>query len=90
MIRWLPPEDPQMRLERLTKTKLSLGPGADDNCSGVAGVLEVARRLSGLRLKKSVRFVFYDMEEIGMVGSRYHVALLGDKEDDIFRGCLCF
>ena len=40
-------------------------PGADDNASGVAGVIETARLLAAekARLKKSVDFIFYTLEE---------------------------
>ena len=40
-------------------------PGADDNASGVAGVLETARILAKQRqnLKQNVEFVFYTLEE---------------------------
>ena len=47
--------------------------GADDNASGVAGLLELARYMVGLqpRLNKSVLFVFWDGEEQGLLGSEY-------------------
>jgi hypothetical protein len=38
-------------------------PGADDNASGVAAMLEVSRRLAGQRLPLTVRFVAYANEE---------------------------
>src|SRR5206468_2955303 len=34
-------------------------PGANDNASGVAACLQVARRFAGLKLKRSIRFVFF-------------------------------
>lgn len=37
--------------------------GADDNATGVAGVLELARLLKGSRLRRTVRFVFFVNEE---------------------------
>jgi len=37
--------------------------GADDNATGVAGVVELARELRGTRLRCSVRFVFFVNEE---------------------------
>ena len=45
-------------------------PGADDNASGVAALLEVARLLGGLPRPPAVTLVFFDMEELGMIGSR--------------------
>lgn len=38
-------------------------PGADDNASGVAGTLALARRLAGHPQRRSVRFVFFVNEE---------------------------
>ena len=47
--------------------------GADDNASGVAALLELARCLVRLQssLKKNVLFIFWDGEERGLLGSRY-------------------
>lgn len=44
-------------------------PGADDNASGVAVVLEVARRLKDRPTRRPLRIVFFDEEEQGLVGS---------------------
>ncbi len=38
-------------------------PGADDNASGIAGLLELYRLLSPLRFRKTVRFVAFTLEE---------------------------
>ena len=48
-------------------------PGADDNASGVAALLECARVLATVRLRRTVEFVVFDMEEEGLVGSRAFV-----------------
>jgi hypothetical protein len=52
-----------------------LYPGADDNASGVAMMLEVARALvqAPERPKRSVMFIGFDLEEVGLFGSRYFV-----------------
>jgi hypothetical protein len=49
--------------------------GADDNASGVAGILGVARALvnGNIRPKRSVLFVSYDAEERIFLGSYYYV-----------------
>ena len=46
--------------------------GADDNASGVAGVLQIARAFaaSGEKPQRTVVFAFWDAEELGLVGSR--------------------
>ena len=48
--------------------------GAMDDASGVASVLEIARRLSHLpqRPKRSLLFVVFTAEEKGLLGSRYY------------------
>lgn len=50
-------------------------PGADDNASGVALMIEVAGNLSSKRneLKRSVLFVAFGAEEMGLVGSKYMI-----------------
>jgi len=40
-----------------------LTPGADDNATGVAGVLELARLMAGARPARTVRFVLFGTEE---------------------------
>jgi hypothetical protein len=51
-------------------------PGADDNASGTAVLLEVARifAASGLRPKRSLLFVSFSGEEQGLLGSRLYVS----------------
>ncbi|UCD18182.1 MAG: M20/M25/M40 family metallo-hydrolase, partial [Candidatus Zixiibacteriota bacterium] len=48
---------------------LIFAPGADDNASGVAAVLELARILKDVDTKKSILFVAFSAEEVGLVGS---------------------
>jgi hypothetical protein len=49
--------------------------GADDNASGTAAVLEVARRLAAEGpLDRSVVVAFFSGEEMGLVGSAYYTA----------------
>ena len=52
-----------------------LYPGAEDNASGVAVVLELARALSRdqRKLERSVLVVFFGSEELGMLGSEAFV-----------------
>ncbi|MCK5074267.1 MAG: M20/M25/M40 family metallo-hydrolase [Bacteriovoracaceae bacterium] len=45
-------------------------PGADNNGTGVAALLELIAYLSELNIKRTVRIVFFDFEEVGFLGSR--------------------
>lgn len=45
-------------------------PGADDNATGVAGLLEIARVLAGYDLLHPVRFFGTNAEEVGLQGAR--------------------
>jgi hypothetical protein len=49
--------------------------GADDNASGTATVLELARRLAGRSepLPRRIVFMLFSAEERGLLGSRYYV-----------------
>ena len=51
-----------------------LAPGADDNASGVAAVLETARILAACELPTRIDFVLFTNEEIGTVGSEAYAA----------------
>ncbi|MDE2179292.1 MAG: M20/M25/M40 family metallo-hydrolase [candidate division NC10 bacterium] len=48
-------------------------PGADDNASGVAGLLEVAGALACHRFKHDLVFIAFALEEYGNPGSLYYV-----------------
>jgi Zn-dependent M28 family amino/carboxypeptidase len=48
-------------------------PGADDNASGLSGMLEAMRILSKYGFKKSIRFIGFDLEEEGLKGSAKYV-----------------
>lgn len=55
--------------------------GADDNCTGVAAVLELARLLRQTRLRRTIRFVFFVNEEpphfqTAQMGSRVYAHVL--------------
>ncbi len=49
------------------------GPGTDDNGTAVVGVLEAAAILGPLNFRQSLRFVNFDLEEQGLIGSFYYV-----------------
>jgi hypothetical protein len=62
-------------------------PGAQDNASGVAVLLELARILPSLNLPFRLRFVFFGAEEVGLLGSR---AYLNRHREDLHRCELLF
>ncbi len=55
-------------------------PGADDNASGSAGVLQVARSLREHPAAEDLRLIVFGGEEQGLLGSRHHVAGLSNAE----------
>ena len=52
----------------------ALHPGADDNASGVAAMLQAAAHVAAHPLRHSVVFVAFDSEEQGLRGARHFVA----------------
>ncbi len=68
-------------------------PGADDNASGVAGLLCLARTLAGIGLSKTVRFVAFALEEPPAYRTRnmgsYHYARSLQEEKVRVEGMIC-
>jgi hypothetical protein len=63
-------------------------PGADDNASGVAGVLELARAFAQARQSRTIRFVFFPNEEppsfpTANMGSRHYATAARARNDQI-------
>ena len=58
-------------------------PGADDNASGVAAVMEAARILASSTLNLRVDFVFFTLEESGRIGSARYAADAKAAGEDI-------
>ncbi|MTJ09963.1 M20/M25/M40 family metallo-hydrolase [Anabaena sp. UHCC 0204] len=48
-------------------------PGADDNATGIAVVLEIARLFSSVPTPKTLQLAFFDQEETGLLGSKAFV-----------------
>lgn len=63
-------------------TKTDPAPGADDNASGIAGVLAVAKYISQFRgkLPHTIRFCFFNAEEVGLLGSKAYAPTMKDKD----------
>lgn len=58
-------------------------PGADDNASGVAGILETARLLSPYTFDRTVIFANWCAEEVGLVGSAAYAHDCAEQRMDI-------
>lgn len=56
------------------------GDGLGDNGSGAALLLATAASLVDVRPQFTVKYVFFDAEEVGLVGSRYFAGQLSDAE----------
>ncbi len=53
----------------------SAAPGADDNATGVAAIMEAARILSTVDLPFDLEFILFSAEELGRLGSIHYVSL---------------
>ncbi len=58
-------------------------PGADDNGSGTAGVLEMARVLAEVETDMTIIFIAFDSRESGMHGSYHYVDGAVARDDNI-------
>ena len=58
-------------------------PGASDNASGVAEMLETARILSQQDFDFTVRFIAFSGEELFLFGSKHYAQLVQERGDDI-------
>ena len=47
-------------------------PGADDNASALAVLLEVARNIQRIHLGSTIRLIAFNLEEYGYIGSTYY------------------
>ncbi len=59
-------------------------PGADDNATGVAVLLEAARALADVSLPFDVRFALFTGEELGLLGSGVYADSVAAEGDTIY------
>lgn len=73
-----PPDDPALVIIGAHYDAVPFSPGADDNASGLAVLLEVARICAGtgVLLRRPVEFVAFGAEEAGCIGSGRYAASL--------------
>ncbi len=60
-------------------------PGADDNATGIASILEIARILYDVELKDEIQFVAFSGEEQGLWGSTAYAQHLQDTDTNLIR-----
>ena len=60
---------------------LGVHPGADDNASGDAVVLELAKHFKKVRSPRSIIFMFFGAEEQGLVGSKQFLEWMKQNDD---------
>jgi hypothetical protein len=65
------PDDPTE--EDFEKTANADAPGVNDDGSGTAAVMELARVMSAQEWDNTLVFIAFDGEEYGLLGARYHV-----------------
>ena len=70
-------------LDSKSDKRLVYAPGADDNASGCAAVLELARILSEHSFEKSIRFIIFSREEYGWEGSTAYVKSIARNREKI-------
>ena len=58
-------------------------PGADDNATGVAALLELARTFAAVPVGCPIRLVAFDMEEYGLLGSAEYAAQLRQQQQPL-------
>lgn len=83
VVGWYEGSDPKLKhehivigahLDHLGKRTNGLYPGADDNGSGSTALLQIARaiHLNPVKPKRSILYIAFGAEELGLVGSRYY------------------
>ncbi len=58
-------------------------PGADDNATGIAVLLELARSFAAQPARYPIRLVAFDLEEYGLLGSRAYAAELHQQQQSL-------
>lgn len=70
-------------LDSKSDKRLVYAPGADDNASGCAAILELARILSKYSFERSIRFIFFSREESGWEGSAAYLKSIDRNKEKI-------
>jgi hypothetical protein len=64
-------------------TPSTIAPGADDDATGCAALLELARLLNGVTPSKTLKLIFFSGEEQGLLGSQFYAGRAADDGDPL-------
>jgi Zn-dependent M28 family amino/carboxypeptidase len=74
------PRRPKVLIVGAHLDSVTVGPGINDNGTGVAAVLELARAVRKVAPGASVRFAFWGAEELGLFGSRAYAPTVAPSQ----------
>jgi hypothetical protein len=63
--------------------RTTLAPGADDNASGTAAVMEIARVLANTTFDFTIKFICFSAEEWGLYGSKHYAQAAKARNEKI-------
>jgi photosystem II stability/assembly factor-like uncharacterized protein len=75
--------------DSISEDPLNLAPGADDNATGTAAVMEAARIFWDHRFERTIKFILFSGEEQGLFGSGEYAAK-ASHDGDVIAGVLNF
>jgi len=76
-------EDSEMIIFSAHYDTVKVSPGANDDGSGVAAVLVAAKILSQFEFNRTIKFVCFSGEEIGLLGSRAYVEEIYEDDQEL-------
>ncbi|MFH0988970.1 MAG: M20/M25/M40 family metallo-hydrolase [bacterium] len=70
---------------RANPDPMTYSPGADDNASGIAAILEIARVFKEKKIRPQIpiTFIAFGAEEVGLYGSAHHARTSKEQNDSI-------
>jgi hypothetical protein len=83
MVEYFPSDNPQGEPDYESTAVEKIAPGVSDDGSGTAAVLELARVMSQYQFDKSIVFIAFAAEEVGLEGGRAYAAYAKEKGMDI-------
>ncbi|MCL2072444.1 MAG: M28 family peptidase [Marinilabiliaceae bacterium] len=69
--------------DSIVLSNLYNSPGADDNATGTAGIVEIARILSQYEFDRSIIYCCFSAEEVGMFGSKAYASSCSQQDMNI-------